>query len=78
MKKSHTITESDIVRGRLVILDYMIDELINMNQDVKMHPIDRVASIQLAGDLETLRHIEFQADWRARQANKLHTEATNK
>lgn len=71
MKKLKPYVESDIRRARQSMLDSIIDELIETHQQKSHHPVDRVVAIQLAGDLETLRHLKFDADWRARQASRL-------
>jgi hypothetical protein len=76
MKDKKDMSESDILRGRLIILEYMIDELINMHQDKDNHPIDRVASMQLAVDLEQLRHMKFDVAWRLGQAKRMHALST--
>lgn len=70
-------TPNDIKRTRLGILDELIDEMVRAGQDKGLHPVDRVAHKQLTLDLESLRHREFDAEWRWRQARILRNSILN-
>jgi len=70
-------TPYDIKRTRLAVLDELIDEMIRAGRDKGLHPVDRVAYKQLSLDLESLRHREFDAEWRWRQARILRNSILN-
>jgi len=61
-------TPQDIENTRRVILDELIDEMVRTSRAKNLHPVDRVAALQLTLDLEGIRNESFDSEYRHAQA----------